>query len=98
MPSDDLLLYFQRDLRLIDHWCLDGTHYARTLRAWLDKLDNQSAEIRRIMTGTYGAEDAKRWYIYWRLFFLVCTEVWNLRQGREYLVSHYLFERNKGGD
>jgi cyclopropane-fatty-acyl-phospholipid synthase len=95
MPSDDLLLYFQRDLRLIDHWCLDGTHYARTLRAWLDKLDNHSAEIRRIVTETYGVEDAKRWYIYWRLFFVVCAEVWNLRQGREYLVSHYLFERKR---
>jgi cyclopropane-fatty-acyl-phospholipid synthase len=95
MPSDDLLLYFQRDLRLIDRWCVDGTHYTRTLRAWLDGLDSHQAEIRRIMVETYGARDAKRWYIYWRLFFLVCAEVWNLRQGREYLVSHYLFEKQR---
>jgi cyclopropane-fatty-acyl-phospholipid synthase len=96
MPSDDLLLYFQRDLRLIEHWCLDGTHYTRTLRTWLHKLDDHKAEIRRIMAETYGSKDGNRWLIYWRLFFLICAEVWNLRQGREYLVSHYLFEKLKG--
>jgi cyclopropane-fatty-acyl-phospholipid synthase len=97
MPSDDLLLYFQRDLRLIDHWCIDGTHYTRTLRTWLHKLDGHTAEIRRIMAETYGPEKGNRWLVYWRLFFLICAEVWNLGQGREYLVSHYLFEKPRGG-
>jgi cyclopropane-fatty-acyl-phospholipid synthase len=97
MPSDDLLLYFQRDLRLIDHWCIDGTHYTRTLRTWLHRLDGRTAEIRRIMAETYGPEDGNRWLVYWRLFFLICAEVWNLGQGREYLVSHYLFEKPRGG-
>jgi len=96
MPSDDLLLYFQRDLRLVDHWCLDGTHYGRTLRAWLDRLDRQKSEVRRIMAEVYGPENVVRWLVNWRLFFLVCEEVWNLRRGREFLVSHYLFERGAG--
>ncbi|HSR32798.1 MAG TPA: cyclopropane-fatty-acyl-phospholipid synthase family protein [Anaerolineae bacterium] len=91
MPSDDLLLYFQHDLELIDHWCVDGTHYTRTLRAWLEKLDRHITEVRPIMAQTYGPENATRWLANWRLFFLVCSEVWNLGGGREYLVSHYLF-------
>jgi cyclopropane-fatty-acyl-phospholipid synthase len=95
MPSDDLLLYFQRDLQLLDHWRMEGTHYTRTLRAWLDKLDRNKTDVRRIMAQTYGQEHETRWLASWRLFFLSCGEVWNLRQGREYLVSHYLFKKRE---
>jgi cyclopropane-fatty-acyl-phospholipid synthase len=96
MPSDDLLLYFQRDLELVDHWRVDGSHYTRTLRAWLDKLDRNKTAVCRIMAETYGAENETLWLVNWRLFFLICSEVWNLGGGREYLVSHYLFKRRGG--
>jgi cyclopropane-fatty-acyl-phospholipid synthase len=91
MPSDDLLLYFQEDLKLLDHWCLDGRHYQKTLDAWLEKLDSSVRDVRQVIARTYGAANETRWLSNWRLFFLACSVVWGLHRGREYIVSHYLF-------
>jgi len=44
-----------------------------------------------------GSLKTNLWLANWRLFFLICSEVWDLGGGREYLVSHYLFEKRKGG-
>jgi cyclopropane-fatty-acyl-phospholipid synthase len=93
MPSADLLLNFQRDLKIRSHWRIDGTHYARTLRAWLRNLDRNGPEVLDLMAQVYGDDAAKLWLRRWRLFFLFCEENFNLRGGREYLVSHYLFEK-----
>jgi cyclopropane-fatty-acyl-phospholipid synthase len=93
MPSDDLLLYFQRDVVVIDHWRINGLHYQQTLNAWLKKLDAQREQVEVIMTEVYGAEQALRWFVYWRLFFMGCAEFFGIRQGQENLVSHLLFEK-----
>lgn len=92
MPSDGLLPHFQGHLRLADHWRFSGMHYARTLRAWLAKMDAQRKSVQGVLAEAYGADQMKAWWVNWRLFFLVCQATWAYRGGREYLVSHYLFE------
>ncbi len=91
MPSDDLLLYFQRDVELVEHWTVNGRHYQQTAEHWLQNMDSHKEEIRGIFAQTYGPEEVTKWWVYWRLFYLACAELWGFRGGNEWLVSHYLF-------
>jgi cyclopropane-fatty-acyl-phospholipid synthase len=95
MPSNDLLLYFQNDLRIADHWQVDGKHYQQTSEHWLQNMDKHRADIEPILAATYGADQLKRWWVYWRVFFMSCAELWGYAKGREWIVSHYLFQKPK---
>jgi len=92
MPSDALPLRFQDDLRLLQQWRWDGRHYARTLNAWLARMDARKARLMPILQSVYG-DAASIWWMRWRLFFMACAELFDYNHGQEWWVSHYLFER-----
>jgi cyclopropane-fatty-acyl-phospholipid synthase len=93
MPSDDLLLYFQDDVALEDHWRVDGRHYERTANHWHANMDSKKVQIMPVLELTYGKKDAACWFQRWRIFFMACAELWGFRDGQEWWVAHYLFRK-----
>ncbi len=93
MPADSQFLYFQDDLAIERHWRVNGTHYGRTARAWLDNLDRNRRAAIALFAKDRGEREAKIMVERWRIFFMSCEELWNFRRGTEWLVSHYRFHK-----
>ncbi|PKL32106.1 MAG: SAM-dependent methyltransferase [Spirochaetae bacterium HGW-Spirochaetae-10] len=93
MPSQDLLLFFQKDLRIESQWHVDGTHYQQTSEHWLENMDRHRERIAELFAETYGADQALTWIVRWRLFFIAVAEFFGTDRGREWFVSHYLFRK-----
>lgn len=92
MPSQSLLLNCQQRLTLTNHWLWDGTHYEKTSNAWLALMDKEVGAVTEILKSTYG-RDWKCWQSRWRMFFMACAELFGYHGGREWFVSHYLFQK-----
>ena len=92
MPSHDLMLHFADDLAVTQRWAVSGTHYAKTLEAWLERLDANKEEALRILSADSTPRDAKVLLANWRLFLLSTREIWGYHGGDEWIVSHYLLE------
>lgn len=93
MPSDDLLLHFQRDLLLERRWSVSGMEYAQTLEAWLRNSNRAQSEIRSLFQSDLGEKEGARQFQRWRMFFIACAELFKYRCGQEWFVSHYRFAR-----
>ncbi len=97
MPSHELLLRFQDDMKVSERWAVPGTHYAKTLQAWLGRLDERRDEALGVLRRAGRSErEAKRMVGAWRLFLLSTDEIWRYKGGERWLVSHYLLERRGG--
>ena len=95
MPSDDLALRFQDDLKLVERWRWNGRHYAKTSEAWLANMDANRTTLWPLFETVYGAAQAATWWMRWRLFFLSCAELFAYEGGECWRVSHYLFEARR---
>jgi len=100
MPSLDLFTYFQKDLLLLHSWYLPGTHYSKTLEAWLVLQDSNRERwlsqegMKAMLEGKGGeAKDAIAMFNRFRLFFLSCAEFFGLNKGESWGLGHYLFQK-----
>jgi cyclopropane-fatty-acyl-phospholipid synthase len=92
MPSEGMFQRYQDDLVMREQWRVNGRHYHRTCDAWLERLDQNRDAALRVLADGYGS-DALRWLYRWRLFFIACSELFAYRDGEEWFVSHYLWEK-----
>ena len=93
MPSHKLLTCFSNRMKIEKDWRVEGTHYEKTSLAWLNKMDENKAEVLKLFEKTYGKNEASIWYQRWRIFFMSCEVLFGFNQGSEWGVSHYLFEK-----
>lgn len=95
MPSEDLLLHFQKEVTLERRWCVNGLHYWRTCEQWLRNLDAHKFELTNLFARLHGQQSAAILLQRWRIFFMACAELFRYRSGSEWYVGHYLFQ-NRG--
>lgn len=93
MPSVDLPLCFQDELRFEQRWLWSGEHYEKTSNAWLKKMDTHQTQLMPLFETTYGKDVAVIWWNRWRMFFMACAELFGFNDGQEWLVGHYLFSK-----
>ena len=91
MPSRDIFEYFEDELEIINQWDINGNHYSKTCKAWLNNHYKNKKKILDIFEKHY--DEPKIWFNRWRIFFLSCEAFFALNNGREYFVAHYLFKK-----
>ena len=91
MPSKDIFQYFEDELEIINQWDINGNHYSKTCKAWLNNHYKNKKKILDIFEKHY--DEPKIWFNRWRIFFLSCEAFFALNNGREYFVAHYLFKK-----
>lgn len=92
MMCDDIFTYFQDDLRVVNRWRVNGRHYAQTAELWLKKFDTNILKLRPFLRATYG-DEAVKWEAFWRTFYMSVAELFGYKNGQEWHVAHYLFEK-----
>jgi cyclopropane-fatty-acyl-phospholipid synthase len=97
MPVADMFNHFPDHVHVQQQWTVNGMHYAYTSEAWLQKMDSQRSRIYPFFAETYGSAEARRWWHYWRIFFMACAELFAYKQGSEWFVSHYLLAPQPSG-
>ncbi|MFT5562740.1 MAG: cyclopropane-fatty-acyl-phospholipid synthase [Candidatus Azotimanducaceae bacterium] len=91
MPSWDLPTQIPSAMKLENRWAINGAHYAKTCKAWLNLMDSNSPAIRKVFSESSDPTDTTVLINRWRLFFMACEELFAYNSGREWHVAHYLF-------
>lgn len=85
----DLLPQTNQNLKTINQWYINGTHYAQTLRAWLKNFDDHQAQLQALNYGmSYG-----KFRRMWRLYLMLCMQYFEGGAGEVLGNAQYLLVR-----
>ena len=90
MPSFDYLGSLEAPFRIDTSWKVGGTHYARTCRHWLARLDGSRSEVMQALGTELSPGESRVQLQRWRMFFMACEELFAYNGGSEWFVGHYL--------
>ena len=93
MPNHNLFKDLNSDLNYQKSWVLSGTHYEKTSNAWLEKMDLNKRKILKLFKKRTVIQWLRKSFIFWRLFFIACAEIFGYDEGGEWVVSHHLFKK-----
>ena len=74
-------------------WIISGTHYHNTLEAWLHKLDCNSNQLLSSLQEVWPRTPSKIYINRYRMFLLICSEMFRFNQGQDWHTMHYLFQK-----
>ncbi|KAJ3315267.1 hypothetical protein HDV04_003660 [Boothiomyces sp. JEL0838] len=64
LPSEDLFLWFQKDLVVESRYTFPGTHYSKTANTWIENMDKNKESILEIFHQVY-KDEAFVWFKRW---------------------------------
>jgi len=70
MPSTNLLREFSKDMYVAEQWEINGLHYSRTCEAWLNNLDANASQLRKLLAKDLDSRAASIQLQRWRMFFM----------------------------
>jgi cyclopropane-fatty-acyl-phospholipid synthase len=89
MPAEPLLNICNDALIVEKMWRVNGTHYGKTLRAWLENIDKHRTRALHSLTVNADPKQARIQWRRWRIFFMACEELFNWGGGNEWYIAHY---------
>ena len=74
-------------------WTISGSNYHYTLEAWLKRLDDNNTELQSLLRKSWPHNISNRYINRYRLFLLICSELFKYNDGKDWHIMHYLFSK-----
>ena len=93
MPYKNFYRDIQKKLKIVQSWEIEGIYYQKTLDSWLNNLEINKREISKQLSYELKPQNSKILTNRFRMFLLICSELFGFNSGKEWVVMNHLFEK-----